>query len=885
MTELLDRLQRSLGHVYRLERELGGGGMSRVFLAEELALRRRIVIKVLPPELGAGLNIDRFRREIELAASLQHPHIVPLLAAGEADGLLYYTMPLVEGESLRARLQREQELPIGGAVRLLRDVVDALACAHEHGVVHRDIKPDNVLVSRQHGLVTDFGVAKALSDATGRSSLTSVGVALGTPAYMAPEQASADPHADHRVDIYAVGVLAYEMLTGRPPFLGNSPQAILAAQVTQVPTPITELRATVPPGVAAMVMRCLEKKPADRWQTADELLHQLEASATPSGGTQPVPAVSVPSGAASSALTFRRWRLPLMALGATVAFGSLVLLGTRRETAAPAPAPVAVADTEEKTLAVLPFKNLGATEDQYFADGLTEEITSRLASVSGLGVISRTSADQYRTTSKSLKEVGRELGAGYVLEGSVRWEKRTGAPSRVRVTPQLIRVADDRHIWADRYDAELAHLFEVQGSIAQAVTAALNVALGAGPPGESGVPTRNTEAYDYYLRGIEYDRRANPTDDLRAAQLLERAVQLDSGFALAWARLAKSHARLYWLAGRNESHISQAERAAERALRLEPTLPDGHLALGLVHYWGRLDYDAALREFDLVLRAQPNNAEAIQSIGYVQRRQGRWKEGLGSLRRAALLDPRSAEILTDIGLTLLVTRDYAGIDTVAAKVRGLQPDLASGYTLQAWRHFLEAGDTAAVGRWTREGMSTTDSLRVLSSGPTILVLSDPRIAAAARSVGLATFGDSGAYYEWRAGVERGMGNRALEAAYWDSARAHFEARVARSPENPEALSGLGRAHAAQGRKPEAIRSARRALELRPMSRDAFDHSLQVWNLAETYAMVGDVEGAVGQLEYLLTIPSWFTRHSYTLWPTLEPIRSQPRFQRFLAELR
>ncbi len=297
MADLQSRLQVALGPSYRVERELGGGGMSRVFLAQERELERQVVVKVLPPEMAAGVNAERFRREIQLAASLQHPHIVPLLAAGHADDLVYYTMPLIEGESLRAKLAREGELPIPDTVRLLRDVVDALAYAHMHGVVHRDIKPDNVLVANHHAVVTDFGVAKALSESTGKSSLTSAGVALGTPAYMAPEQAAADPHTDHRCDLYAVGALGYEMLTGRPPFTGATPQHVLAAQVTEAPEPVTKRRATVPTALAALVMRCLEKSAADRWQSAAELLQQLDAMATPSGGitptgTQPVAAVA-----------------------------------------------------------------------------------------------------------------------------------------------------------------------------------------------------------------------------------------------------------------------------------------------------------------------------------------------------------------------------------------------------------------------------------------------------------------------------------------------------------------------------------------------------------------------------------------------------------------
>ena len=287
MSELVERLQGSLGDAYRIERELGGGGMSHVFLAKETALGRSVVVKVLPPEMAASVNIERFRREIQLAASLQHPHIVPVLAAGQAGDLLYYTMPLVEGESLRAKLAREGEMPVSDAIRVLRDVVDALAYAHARGVVHRDIKPDNVLITGQHAVVTDFGVAKAMSASSGSSSLTSLGVALGTPAYMAPEQAAADPNVDHRADLYAVGAMAYEMLCGRPPFSGMSPQQVLAAHVTLPPAPLSGQRTSVPPALNTLVMRCLEKKPADRVQTASEMLTQLQAMTTPSGGMAP----------------------------------------------------------------------------------------------------------------------------------------------------------------------------------------------------------------------------------------------------------------------------------------------------------------------------------------------------------------------------------------------------------------------------------------------------------------------------------------------------------------------------------------------------------------------------------------------------------------------
>src|SRR5216117_2531369 len=276
--------------------------MSHVFLAVEVRLGREVVVKVLPPALAAGVSADRFEREIQLAAKLQHPHIVPLLTAGSAGDLLYYVMPHIEGESLRARLAHEHELPIGDAVRILRDVCDALAYAHGHGIVHRDVKPDNVLLSGKHALVTDFGVAKAVSSSSGTGTLTSLGMALGTPAYMAPEQAAGDPNVDHRADLYAVGALGYELLAGRLPFSGLSPQSMLAAQVTATPDPVTQHRDSVPPALAGIIMRCLAKHPADRPQSAEELLSQLEAMATPTGGIAPTGAEAAVSSGTAAAL-------------------------------------------------------------------------------------------------------------------------------------------------------------------------------------------------------------------------------------------------------------------------------------------------------------------------------------------------------------------------------------------------------------------------------------------------------------------------------------------------------------------------------------------------------------------------------------------------------
>jgi hypothetical protein len=362
---LEEQLQQSLGDAYRIERELGGGGMSRVFVALETAFGRQVVVKVLLPELAAGVSVERFRREIHLAAQLQHPHIVPLIMAGESEGLPYFTMPFVDGESLRARLLRERELPVAEAVRVLRDVASALAYAHARGVVHRDIKPDNVLLSHGTAVVTDFGVAKALTASSGVGAaatgpgLTSMGVTLGTPHYMAPEQGAGDPGMDHRVDLYAFGATAYEILTGEPPFTGNSPHAILGAHIAAVPRPITSVRPGVPPLLGHVVMRCLEKRPADRPQSAEEIIRALDGLVTPTGGTVPLRVSSGLHGAARPSL-LRRVLVPAVALAVAIAVALVLWQGRERPareqpvaqgpapdtaTATPLPPPAAALDT------------------------------------------------------------------------------------------------------------------------------------------------------------------------------------------------------------------------------------------------------------------------------------------------------------------------------------------------------------------------------------------------------------------------------------------------------------------------------------------------------------------------------------------------------------
>lgn len=532
MTPLESRLQDALGANYRIERELGGGGMSRVFVAEEVELGRKVVVKVLPPDMAAGLNAERFRREIQLAASLQHPHIVPLIAAGRTGDLVWYTMPLIGGESLRAKLVRDGELPVSDAVRALRDVADALAYAHDHGVVHRDIKPDNVLITGRHAVVTDFGVAKALSASTGESSLTSIGVALGTPAYMAPEQASADPHVDHRADIYAFGAMAYEVLTGRPPFDGP-PQMVLAAHVTQTPEAVSARRQSVPAALATLVMRCLEKKPADRYQTAAELHQQLELMATPSGGAAPTTAVATATPAPASRGSLVRWAGIAAAVVAVVVTALFV---SRQAGSDRGGSPLS-----PNVVAVLPFRVAGADPSlHYLRQGMLDLLQAKLTGEGGPRAADARSvlaafreaggSDQDDVPDGSLMHIATKVGAARVLQGSI-----VGPPDHVVITAAVLEMPGARTLAQTSVEGPKDSLF----AMVDRLTAQL-LALGAGATQQqlSALTTVNLEALRAYLEGQAAHRRGA---FVHATQSLQRAVQLDSTFALALSELIESH--------------------------------------------------------------------------------------------------------------------------------------------------------------------------------------------------------------------------------------------------------------------------------------------------------------------------------------------------------
>jgi eukaryotic-like serine/threonine-protein kinase len=703
-TELRARLDQSLGDAYRLERELGGGGMSRVYVAEETALGRRLVIKVLPPETAGAVDMDRFRREVLLAASLQHPHVVPVLSAGSTDGLLYYTMPYVAGESLRDRLAREGALPVADAIRILREVADALAHAHGHGVVHRDVKPGNVLLAERHAVVADFGIAKALAAAGEHGpsrSVTGTGIVIGTPAYMAPEQAAADARVDHRADIYAFGALAYEVLTGQVPFAGPNAQAVLAAHLTRPPVPLRVLRPAVPDALEALVMRCLEKNAADRPQSAAEVLQALDAlPILVSGGAQAHAPASLGSPRAR-----RRW-LPAPAVAAValvVLAGGGALLAARLR---PDGGDRATTPALGASVAVLPFENVGGdTAQLYFADGMTDELAMALAKVPGLQVAARTSSRAFRGRQPDVRIVGRQLGVAAVLTGTVR---RAGPA--LRVTAQLADARTGLVRWSDAYTADNADVFAVQARLAGAIVQALAPALAGGddPPAYvvAGAavmePARGTDdavAYDLYLRAraLWYQRGAARL--LRAESLFTAATARDPRFARAFAGLALARAILpdYTFGASYETQLSSVREATGRALALDSTQAEAHTALAWV-LGGAGRWSEAEEHFRRSIALAPRDPTTHMWYGsLLQTMAGRSSEGVAHLRTAAALDPLSGQIAGVYARVLAGAGEREEARTVAARALALDPARESVHRNVgiAWMQLGEYGRAAA----------------------------------------------------------------------------------------------------------------------------------------------------------------------------------------------
>ena len=936
------KVRRVLADRYRIEQVIGEGGMATVFLAQDLKHRREVAVKVMRPELAATLGADRFLREVEIAAQLNHPHILPMYDSGEADGVLYYVMPRVEGESLAARLAREGELPVPVALRLGREIAEALNYAHKRGIVHRDIKPANILLHEGHALVADFGIARAV-DAEGEA-ITRTGLAIGTPQYMSPEQATGARDVDARTDIYALGAVLYEMLTGEPPFTGRNAQAVVSRSLTEAPRPLSTTRAGLPAGLDSIVTQALAKTPADRQATAGALADALAGIET---GARPVSSgatvVTRSASAAGSGALFwilcgmvaivalavvaffaGRWGLPAWVLGVALALlgigaamialtaraeqrrragtppGGLGRLFTWRNTALGGVAAVilwattaAVASSRRSAaavapgiaathVAVLPFQNQGDSANNYIVDGITDEIRGKLARVNGLAVIASGSSSQFRGSTLAPTAIAQQLGADYLLQGRVRWARGSAGGDRVQVVSELVNGKTGSTAWQQSFEADLTDVFEVQAQVAARVAGALGTQIGAQESAAlSRRPTTNSAAWAAYLRGKAVTA-VDPISQRAAAAQFEQAVAMDSTFVEAWGNLSFALSRVFFNGSREPAIGARAAEAFQRALAIDSNNAIGHAAAAA--YYTNVKRDPARADASLATAVQlaPNDPAVLMAAGRADVARGRYEVGIRRLERARELDPRSLAVMNDLERSYVMTRRFQEAVDVGDAAIALAPTDPGVYEwvaiAQAALGNLPAAQ-AAVRRAFTNGVSPPTLAAYFAGYFEMAWVMDPATEALVFRLTPAAFdGDRGWWGISLATSHWLNGRHEMARAYADSGLKTLTDQMTDANRDPSTVSLHGLALAYLGRKAEALAEAREVLA-------AYGNTISVnseydrLQAVRILLVTGEHDAALDQIERLLRNSDYITPAWLRLDPTFAPLKGNPRFEK------
>jgi len=869
---------------YEVIEELGRGGMGHVYRVLDTKINEEVALKLIRPEIASEREtIKRFSNELRMARHISHKHVCRMYHLGEEKGIHYITMEYVPGENLKSMLKMTKQLSPSTAISIAKQVCEGLVEAHTFGVVHRDLKPGNIMIDREGDVrIMDFGIARSLK----AKGITESGILIGTPEYMSPEQVEGE-EVDRRSDIYSLGIILYEMVTGRLPFEGKTPLSIAMKHKRETPKNPKELNPQVPDNLSLVILKCMEKNKEKRFQSAEEVLAELNKSdegISPEERFLTKRKILTPS---EKKVASRKPWVTIAVLFVTVAVvGVGIQLFINRTPAFP---------SKRQMLVVLPFGNLGSLEDQYFADGITDEITNRLAALQRLGVISRTSAIQYKNTNKTIKQIADELGVDYVLEGGVRWNRSLEGKGRIRVTSQLVRITDDTPIWSERYDRVIDDIFSVQSEIAEQVARQLDLTVLE--PERRALytkPTDDLEAYDHYLQGREHEDRGwaylDNQEFEHAIEMLDKATELDPNFTLAYVRKSYIHSRMYFFGiDRTEERLAKSRTAVNKALELQPDLPDTLRILAFYYYWGLSDYNRAAEIFESVQKAAPNFDPQV--LGYIQRRQGKWEQCLETLERAFRINPRDTQIAYELGGANISMHRFKEAEEWFDRALAIYPDHLPAQLGKVGIYVLSEGNTEKA----RALLETLPRHQLRDyMGFTLDMLERKYNAALDRLASLSydSYEDQHFYFQKDlayTSVYYAMKDMSLMKTHAESARIVLEKVVNEHTEDPRFHASLGLAYAYLDRKEEAIQEGSLAEKIHPVSRDAAQGPIYLLNLARIYTVVGEYEKAIDQLEYLLSVP-----HAEYLWqlvsvpqlqldPQWDSLRGHPRFERLLEK--
>ena len=868
---------------YEILGPLGSGGMGEVYRARDAKLEREVAIKVLPEHLTSDPNsLARFEREAKAVAALSHPNILAIHDFGKQNGTVYAVTELLEGETLRGKLDGAP-VPQSRAVDWAVQVARGLSAAHGKGVVHRDLKPENVFVTRDgHVKILDFGLAKRADETVGEktnaptsSGHTEPGTVMGTMGYMSPEQLRGLA-VDHRSDIFSFGAILYELLSGKKAFKRDTASDTIAAVLKEEPPELTQTGRNISPALDHVVRHCLEKDRDDRFQSAKDVAFALsEASSTTTAVTSGVHVVSPEKTGA------KKWMIAAAVVVALAAAG--LLLWKKKPGGTPSAGGA-------RRVAVLPFENLGAAEDDYFADGIADAIRGKLAGVPGIEVIARGSSNPYKKTTKTPQEIAKELNVRYLLTATVRWQK-TGGAQRVQVSPELVEIKEGEAPamkWQQPFDASLTDVFQVQSDVAAKVVDALGVALAEKQEKNlADAPTSNVAAYDAYLKGEEATvamARADLPSLRKGLGYYEQAVALDPKFSEAWARVAQCRALIYANGVADPALASGSLEAGKKAVELGPDKATSYIALGGYYRVVEGDHRRALEEYRKAEALAPRNPDVLRSIGRAEDEMGRWQDAIAHYDEAERMDPRNAINVGNAVIPLLYLRRCAEAREKVNRTLALDPENLHRIMFKVQSHLCE-GDAAAARAVVAEAVrraGPTEAAAWFSNAGLDWVLDTEAFGLLRRLTPAAFDGDEAAWALSQAWASWQARDTASARDFGAKAAPLWETHVRNSPNFSNLHVFLSSALALAGRKDDAIREALLAIELEPVEESAYLGPNLVWNLAQIYLIVGEDEKAIATLERVLKMPFYVTPAWLSVDPTWDSLRQNPKFQKLVA---